>query len=242
LSVVVVALFYLVASYAQVAGFGFNLETIASAAAAPLFALGAPESAGGYGSTTLTRVLELVVLLDIMAVGIGAAVASTRGVFALARDRRLPAPLAAVSARFGTPVGGIALLLAVQALFILATELWDDLFAIPNLPHYFAIFSWASTFGGFALVVVYLATAVGALFGLRDHPSYGGVVVAAILGIAISAGAIYGAFADVPSPTILAPIYALAWLAIGVIVTLGVRGRAPASNVLTDLRSDARVR
>jgi amino acid transporter len=234
-SVVVVAIFYLITSYAQVAGFGFNLNTFASAAAAPLFALASPAEAGGFGSTTLVRVMELVVLLDILAVGIGAAVASTRGLFAMARDRRLPAPLAAVSARYETPIGAIVFLMVVQAAFILATEFWDDLFAIPDLPHYFAIFAWASTFGGFALVVVYLLMAVGALVGLRDHPNYAGVVIAAVVGIALTGGAIYGSFADVPSPTILAPIYALVWAGLGLVYMLVVRGREPARVALADL-------
>ena len=50
LSVVVVSVFYLIAAYAQVAGFGFDLDNIFAAAAAPLFALGSPEALGGYGS------------------------------------------------------------------------------------------------------------------------------------------------------------------------------------------------
>ena len=90
------------------AGFGFNLDNLAAAAGAPLFALGAPTSAGGFGSDTIHKVLEVVVLLDILAVGVGAAVASTRGVFAMARDRRLPAPLASVSSKYGTPIGAIS--------------------------------------------------------------------------------------------------------------------------------------
>ena len=49
----------------------------------------------------------MVVLLDILAVGVGAAIASTRGVFAMARDRRLPGALAKVSAKYGTPAGAI---------------------------------------------------------------------------------------------------------------------------------------
>jgi amino acid transporter len=234
-SVVVVSIFYLIASYTQVAGFGFSVETFASAAAAPLFALASPEAAGGFGSTTLVRVMELVVLLDVMAVGIGAAVASTRGVFAMARDRRLPGPLAIVSKKHETPVAAIVFLLVVQAAFILGTEFWDDLFAIPELPHYFAIFAWASTFGGFALVVVYLLMAIGALVGLRDHPKYGGVVLAAVVGIALTGGAIYGSFADVPRPTILAPIYALIWAGVGLLYMLVIRGREPARVALPEL-------
>ena len=237
LSVFLVSIFYLIAAYAQVAGFGFDLKTFASAAAAPLFALASPTSAGGYGSTTLVRVMELVVLMDILAVGIGAATASTRGVFAMARDRRLPAPLASVSRRFGTPVGAILFLIFIQGLFILGTEFWKSLFALPETPHYLAIFAWSATFGGFALVVVYFLMSVGALSGLRSVSNFVGVVIAAILGIAISGGAIYGSFADVTQPTLLAPIYALAWFAIGFILTLVARGRAPASQVLPDLRA-----
>ena len=44
------------------------------------------------------RLLELIVVcLDMLAVYVGAAVASTRGVFAMSRDRRLPAMMAKVS-------------------------------------------------------------------------------------------------------------------------------------------------
>ena len=234
-SVIVVSIFYLIASYTQVAGFGFSVETFASAAAAPLFALASPADVGGFGSTTLLRVMELVVLLDVMAVGIGAAVASTRGVFAMARDRRLPGLLAIVSKKHETPVAAIVFLMVVQAAFILGTEFWDDLFAIEGLPHYFAVFAWASTFGGFALVVVYLLMAVGALVGLRDHPRYGGVVLAAVVGIALTGGAIYGSFADVPTPTLLAPIYALIWAGVGLLYMLVFRGRQPARVALPEL-------
>ncbi len=168
----VVSLFYLIASYAQVAGFGFNVDNIFAAAAAPLFALGSPESAGGYGSTFILELLVIVVFLDILAVGVGAATASTRGVFAMARDRRLPGALASVSKKYGTPTGAIVLMMVVMAGFIALNEFWEDLFALPGFPHYFSIFVWASTFGGFALVVVYLLMSVGAFRGLvrpRQH-------------------------------------------------------------------------
>lgn len=233
-SIVAVGIFYLIGSYAQVAGFGFELQVFTDPAVflAPLFALG-----GEYTSTGMVRLLELVVLLDIMAVGIGAAVASTHGVFAMARDRRLPAPLAAVS-KYGTPVGAIALLMAIQVLLILATEFWDALFALPDTPHYAAIFGWMSTFGGFALVVVYLMLSIGALNGLRDHPNKVALWVAAIVGIVVTAGAVYAAFADVRSPTLLAPIYAVVLFIVGLVASVAFKGRRPASEVLVELRSE----
>ena len=236
LTVVVVAVFYVIAAYVEVAGFGFDVETLSSAAAAPLFALGSPKSAGGYGSTWIVRLLELVVLMDMLAVVVGAAVASTRGVFAMARDRRIPAPLARVSRRYGTPGAAIAFLVGFTVLLVAVNELWTGLFALPETPHYFALFSWCSTFGAFALIVVYLLLSVGALRGLVDG-NRAGVVVAALVGIVISGGAVFGSIYKVTSPTVLAPWYALAWFAVGIIVTFAVRGRAPASRVLPDLSS-----
>ncbi len=107
-----------------------------------------------------------------LAVGMGAAVASTRGVFAMARDRRLPGALASVSARYGTPVAAIILLMVVQAVLILVDRgRTTHCFALPDFPHYFSVFAWCATFGGFALLVVYFLMSVGAIRGLSDDPN-----------------------------------------------------------------------
>jgi len=236
-AVVIVSIFYVIAAYTEVAGFGFDLAVITSpeVAGAPLFALGAPGSPAG--SEFWLKALLLVVFLDMLAVYVGAAVASTRGVFAMARDRRFPGVFASVSKRYGTPSGAIFLLMFIQALLILASEGWDDLFALEGLPHYFSLFVWCSTFGAFALIVVYFLLSIGGLLGFRDPEGRGGVIVASLVGIAITAAAIFGSFYKVPSPTILAPWYALIWGAIGVVYMLLVKGREPASDALADLRS-----
>ena len=233
LSVVVVAIFYLIAAYAQIAGFGFDLDTIAATAAAPLFALGSPEAVGGYGSDVILKTLIIVVFLDIIAVGVGAATASSRGVFAMARDRRLPSPLASVSSH-GTPTGAIVLVVAMILLFI-GMDQFDSFLAQPPFPHSFAIFVWGSTFGGFSLVVVYLLMAIGSLRGLSGGGGYAGVVVAAIVSILLTGGAIYYSFEGVKSPTLTAPWSAVVWLLIGLVVAMAVRGREPASQALSDL-------
>jgi len=234
-SVVAVSLFYLIASYVEVAGFGFDLDAVfAAAAAGPLFVLSAPDA---FGSDLIAKVIVVVVLLDILAVGVGAAVASTRGVFAMARDRKLPAPLASVNGRYGTPTGAIVLLILIQVLLIVANEAWNDLFALEGLPHYFSLFIWCATFGGFALLVVYLLMSIGALRGLADHPRQVALWISAILGIAITGAGIFGSFYKVPSPTVLAPYYALGLLGIGLVFSLLARGREPASRALADLRT-----
>ena len=238
LTVFIATAFYLIVAYVQVAGFGFNLNNLFAAAAAPLFALGSPKDAGGYGSTTILKILEIVVVLDVMAVGLGAAVASTRGIFALARDRRIPGVFAKVSTARGTPAGAIVLVSLWSLAMVILTAQRPATFAIPDAPAYFAVFAWLSSFGGFALVLVYAAMSVGAVPGLREYPRKGVLYLAALVGFVISAGAVFGAIYKVPAPTDLVPWYALAWVVLGVVVTFVSKGREPASQALADLRSD----
>ena len=236
-AVAIVTIFYLIAAYTEVAGFGFDLSVILdpAVASAPLFALADPTSP--FGSEFWLKIVLLVVFLDMLAVYIGAGVASTRGTFALARDRRLPGAFAKVSKRFGTPAGAIVFLMVVQAILIWAAEgASDTLLALPGLPHYFSIFAWGATFGSIALAVVYLVLSVGGLVGLRKDPGYAAVVVASIIGIVVMAAAIFGSFYKVPSPTLLAPIYVLIWGAIGLVYMVIVKGREPASTALPELR------
>jgi len=239
LTVAIATGFYLIASYAQVAGFGFDIAVLTdpAVAAAPLFALASPTEVGGYGSTAILNFIIVVVLLDVLAVGIGAAVASSRGVFALARDRRIPGALASVSRR-GTPVGAIGFVALVSVVMVALAEFADDLFAItPRQPHFFEMFFWLSTFGAFAIMVVYGLMSLGAFKGLSDHPNGMGVRIAASAGTAIAVGAVFGAIYKQVAPLDLVWKAVLAWAVLGLVVTLAVKGREPASRALADLRS-----
>jgi amino acid transporter len=230
----IATVFFILAAYVEVAGFHYSLKTITAAAGAPLFALGAPAKAGGYGGTWIDRLLELVVLFDMLAVAIGGSVAASRGIFAMARDRRLPRLLATTSEKYGSPVGATVFIVGFSLLTLAADLWWKGLFALPATPHYFAIFSWGSTFGGFALVVVYLLMALGSVrsFGPTQW-------VAAIVAVAITGGAVFGSFYKVTSPTIEAPYYALGVLVLGFLSTFIFKPRAPASTQLSDLTKSA---
>src|SRR5215510_13512730 len=229
---------YVVATYVEVAGFHYDLKTLTAAAAAPLFALGAPASAGGYGGVWIDRLLELVVLFDMLAVAIGCAVSASRGIFAMARDRRIPAPLARVSRRHGTPLGATLFVVGASVATLLINQFWTGLFALPQTPHYFALFAWGSTFGGFALVVVYLLMSVGAL---RSFGNAGGrvrIIGSAVIGILITTAAIFGSFYKVTAPTIYAPWFALGLLVIGFASTWVLKARQAASTQLADLSAE----
>jgi amino acid transporter len=245
-SVGIVTVFYAIAAYAQLAGFGFDIKAFTSpavSAAGPIFILASPASPdnpAGYGGTWILRLIELVVLLDIMAVGLGAATASTRGIFALGRDRRIPGVFAKVSSRTGTPVGAIVFVEAVSLLMVGLAYWARTLFLQPGAPpeaHYFSLFVWLSTFGGFALLVVYAAMSLGAFRGLAEGAKTIGVWIAALVGLAITIGGIYGGIYKVPSPGDLVWIYVLIWTVLGALVTLLVKGREPASQVIGELHS-----
>jgi amino acid transporter len=227
--------FFILAAYVEVAGFHFSLKTLTAAAGAPLFALGAPKAAGGYGGTWIDRLLELVVLFDMIAVAIGCAVSASRGIFAMARDRRFPAQLAVVSKRHGTPLGATIFLVGASVATLLVNQFWTGLFALPQTPHFFSLFAWGSTFGGFALVVVYLLMCVGSLRSFAAARNRVQLAISAVIGIIITAGAIFASFYKVTSPTIWAPWLALALLAVGFASTFLLRARRSASTELADL-------
>jgi amino acid transporter len=212
-SVVVIAGFYVIGSFAQVAGFHFSLKALGnSAAAGPLFVLSGPKSAGGFANVGIRRLVELVVIFDMIAVLVGCAVAASRGFFALARDRKMPRPLTKISRR-GTPLGSSLFVLFVYAIIIILA-VWSTAFALGGgTPEYVSMFSWLSTFGGFAIAVIYLMIAIGALRGLRDRGKVWALYLACLVGGVVTAAAIYGSLYKVTAPTVWAP-----WAAIGVLV------------------------
>jgi amino acid transporter len=235
-SVVVVSVFYVIAAYAYVAGFGFDMSVLLdpAIAAAPLFALGSPDF---YGSDLMLDILQLVVLLDVMAVGLGAATASTRGIFALARDRRIPGALAKTTSG-GNPIASALVVAIVSTAWVLATYFFDGLFAngvLAETPHELAVFQWISTLGAFLIMGVYGVMALGAFSGLSDHPNKAVLVISGLLGIGVAVGAIFGAVYKVLPPLDIIWFWAVVWAGIGLLVQLAVRGREPARLALADL-------
>jgi amino acid transporter len=216
-AVLAIAGFYVIGSFAQVAGFHFSLTEIGKNVGAPLFGLAGPPSAGGYAGVGIRRLVELVVILDMIAVLIGCAVSASRGVFALARDRKMPGHLSSIS-RHGTPGGASVFVLVVYAIIIVLVGNTTS-FALPQTPEYVSMFLWMSTYGGFAITVIYLLISVGALRGLRTDEKRVQLYLASFVGIVVTAGAIYGAIYKVAAPTIWAPWSAVAILVVGLVAS-----------------------
>ncbi|MDA8261651.1 MAG: hypothetical protein M0Z47_02335, partial [Actinomycetota bacterium] len=221
--------------------FHFSLKEISKAASGPLFVLGSPPSQGGYGSDWIRRLLELVVVLDMLAVYIGVSVSASRGIFAMARDSRLPGRLTTISATRKTPVGASTLVVAVYAIVIGVTEWWTGLFSLPQTPHYAAMFSWLATFGPFALALVYLLMTIGAVRGLADHPRRWAVWLASVVGAVTVISALFGSIYKVPMPTVSASWAALGWFVVGMIVMSVIPAKAKGASPATEAAGEIAV-
>jgi amino acid transporter len=237
MAVVIAIVFYVIGVFAQVSGFHFNLAAIGKAnAAGPLFVLAGPAATGGFASVALRRLVELVVLFDMVAVLIGTAVAASRGFFSLARDGRLPRAVATVSRR-GTPLGGnVVMYLAFVVTIILALK--TSVAALPMTPEYVCIFSWMSTYGGFALTVIYLALALGAIKGLKDHAAQGKLWAAIIVAAVVSGAAIFGGLYKVAEPTLSAPLSVIGVLILGLIAGFAMPVPSGADDFSTLVEAD----
>ncbi|WP_170301431.1 APC family permease [Saccharopolyspora hirsuta] len=227
-SVVIAAAFFLLATYSQVAAFSFDLRQIQEAISSgqsPLVFLGGP---GGQGSVALRQVLELVILLDMVAVYLGVVVSASRGISAISRDGWLPKRFAATSARRGTPGPAIGVVGIFVLAWIVVSNVAPEPFGEPGAPGYFSTFHWAATFGGFTLMLVYLLLSVGAVRGLRDHPRRASVWLASTVGTVLTGGAIFGALYKVPAPTVWAPCSSLIIFGVALVVVTATRRRQAA--------------
>jgi amino acid transporter len=142
--------------------------------------------------------IDLAILLDILAVGIGFQLAAARGLFTLARDGLLPAPLAKLN-RKSLPANASLLILVVTVIttFIALAKYGTGL-VDPAGPaaffntKVFNAFLIASRLGGFLISVVYILLCVAALksFAVKKPLD----LIAAIIGLATVVLAIYSQF------------------------------------------------
>jgi amino acid transporter len=223
LSVAIVAVYFVVASYAQAVGFHLDAKAWAGSGA-PVIVLALPSSQGGYGATWLFDLMNILLVMDLAAVGIGASVAASRLLFSLARDRRIPGAFAKVSPRFGTPVASIATVLVITVAEIIWVRLSHGVLPLNGAPEYIVFFFWLAGYGSLSLAVIYAAVSLAALFGLWGKVDAGKLVLAVVVALGITCLAIYSAIYKVPAPFNTVPAWFLAWTAVGVIILVALVG------------------
>lgn len=237
-----VGVYFVVVTYSYAIGLGLDGTAWAQDPAVLITLGSSPE----FGSSFIAKALFALALADLAAVCLGCAVASSHGLFALARDRRLPRGLARSDRRFGTPATAIVFTLLVAAVLVLVTRLthgeWFGAFEPTTfeVPEYLPVFLWLAGLGSFCLVAVYLAISLGGLYRLWNQENKVALGLAGLVGLAISVGAIFGTVYKAPKIPARADtlwMAMLAWFVLGLVwlVLLIRSGRlAPAYSMRTE--------
>ncbi len=159
-----------------------------------------------YVGGWLGTLVELAVLLDIVAVGIGFTAGTSRGLFTLARDGLLPSRLTAVN-RQDVPttstlvVGALALAVVLVGLIVYGVAAPEDASGVViGPPDAIDAFTVTSTIGAFVICVVYVLLAIGgiAYFAFRERVP--GAVIAGFVGLATAGAGVAAQFIDATAP------------------------------------------
>jgi amino acid transporter len=157
-TVLIVGVFYVITQY-----------TLAVGSTAELFDF-APMAEEYLGRWALIWI-ELAVLLDVIAVGIGFQLAAARGVFSLARDGVLPKALATTNAKQLPVAGSLTVFVITVVLTVVALIKYGD--------DVFTAFLGTTVVGGMLICFVYLLVCLGAArnFALKNPIDIAAVVV-----------------------------------------------------------------
>ena len=204
-TVAVAAVFFVIMAYAFSIGYGQKAVSEGAWAFSP-----APvsEMATKFVGSWFATILELVVILDAMALALAICVVIGRGFFALGRDGLLPSFFAKTS-RHDTPwvgnlmvaVGGIGLTLLVFATDYASQFGFVDAKGafVPFFPNdQFATFILSATIGSFAIELVYLVLAIAAFRLVRSSGNRWWQYVIVLVAVATPILGFYGALHPEP--------------------------------------------
>jgi amino acid transporter len=163
ITVILMAVYFVVVSYAQVVGFGMDSAAMAEHPF-PLLALAAP---GSFGSSWLVDLFMVLLILDDFTLCVAGCVYASRGLFALARDGRLPSVFTVISRKRSIPVAGMAVQVAWMAVLVVVVHLTGRYVAPDGVPEYMPMFVWIGTAQGLITSIISAAVCLGAFGWLR---------------------------------------------------------------------------
>lgn len=160
LAVVVLGVYYVVVSYAQVIGFGTSAEGIDGLTSdTTAFATLANRYAGGW----LATLVDIAAMTSLFALHLATVNATSRIVFAMGRENLVPARLGTVSAKRGTPAAAIyTLAVGSVVVTLLCGLLWGPTASFVNLA-FIATLAFIPVYG--------LMNICCALYYKRNHPT-----------------------------------------------------------------------
>jgi amino acid transporter len=157
------------------------------------------ELARSYVGRWLGVLIELAIILDVIAVGIGFAAATSRGLLTLARDGVLPSRLAAVNdvavpMNAAYTVAGCGLVGIVIGLVVYGTSTTAG---SPDVVDQFLV---TTTIGAFVICVVYALVAIGGIAFFAREDLQPAAVVAGLVGLVTAGAGVTAQFVDGTAP------------------------------------------
>jgi len=234
-TVVVIGVFYVAVSAIEVMGFGTSKAGLSTFAASPALL-------GTLGRTYVANWFGDLIIAGTIVSAFGCCMASTVGasrlIFSFARDGVSPRhPVARLSARYGTPVAAVGVVIAIELAIEIAVT-------IPDVPA-LTVFAWTGFIGTILILLAYGLVTIGAgsyLFLrplLQGEPTKAriGEAVFPVLGIVLLGYTIYRNVIPLPTGTqVWKVIIPAVWLAVAVgFVTLSpASSRRLGDRLITD--------
>ncbi len=224
-TVLITGVFYLLMIYASDIGFGLNHSADWASNPAPLDTL-----ATRYVGSWLAVLVDIAVLFDALVVMSAFMATTSRGMFALARHQLLPSPLASISARFRTPLGGILLVSITALLVTVIVEITQINVSADVAPlNVLTVFAIMSTLGSLLIELIYIGLCLVAVRLIAADPGKWWRWIFLLVAIVTPILGIYGSVVPFPAfPQNLGVFIGLGVIALSLIWTLVNRFVFPA--------------
>jgi amino acid transporter len=217
--------FYLLTTYAMTIGFGVDNPAFG----ADPFAL--KTVAASFVGGPFPQLIEIGGMLSAFIVCVACATAAARTLFAMGREGVMPRWFGRTNASFQTPANAtITVAVIATALAALVGYAFpQDIFGgAPQTVYFFF-----ATLGTLGVILVYIMLCLGGMvFFRRTKAKYNPLLhaVVPLIGAVVFGAAFYGSvYPAPPSPLNWTPYITAVWLALGIIVVVGLRQRNPAA-------------
>lgn len=213
-------LFFLLITYALTIGFGRNHSNQFASAALPLDTL-----AQRYIGTSYAIIIDIGVIISAFAVSLAAGNGLVRVIFAMSRDRLLPAKLSEVSPKRRTPAVAITTVGIIS--LILEFSLGGAFGPYPTA------YAYLGTLGGLAVIILYVLVGISLVaYMLRQRRAefhFVKHVMVPVAGSIVGALAVYGSLHPFPQGVYLYLILGFfAYALVGAVIAAWLRRTHPA--------------
>lgn len=208
-AVFLTGLFYVLVSYAQTLGFGFDAKGIKtfSGSSAPLGDLASKFMSSGYAA-----VIMFGASLSAFSCALASATAGARMLFSMGRDGFIHNKIGTAHAKYGSPI------VALSVVMIFSLILLVPLVGLSGTD----VFGYLGTIGVLALLVAYLVTTFGGIvFFVRKGVWRGPILIIPVLAIVALLYTLYSNIFPMPAaPYNYFPYIVLGWIIVGIVITM----------------------